>query len=188
MVSRIDELFGSDRASRWRMIGVSAAGVATWGILSELSGKPVREAQINATIFGALVFFVQLLVYCLHVTTSPMRIEGVMNISRRLATATTVAILFAAIPAPMIEAAVLDRRLRKLTRDPTLSPQQADEVGSALSIAADGGIKMPDSTRVQVYRAIKSSGVEMPISAHSQGCPLKSSAIREKSCPLLKWR
>jgi len=162
MMLRLIELLGPDTKSRWRAIFASAAGIAIWGFISELRGDPVHEAQINATVFGALIFLLQVLVYCIHPVKAHAEGEQVVTVPRRLIATAAAAIVLAAIPAPAVEAAILDRRLRTLTRGGNLSPQQAEEVGSLLSMAAKAPMKLGEGTRAQVYLAVKKSGLQHP--------------------------
>lgn len=162
MTSRIDDLLARDGKSRWRIILTSAAAIAIWGILSELRGVSVHDAQVSATICGAVIFGLQVSFYCARSAKSRVQLEWIAVVPRRLVMTAAAAFVLAMIPGPGLEAAILDRRLRMLTRDKNLSPERAKEVGSALDVAAMGPIKLPDSTRVQVYQAIKSSGLENP--------------------------
>jgi hypothetical protein len=171
MMLRLDQLLETDSRSRWRIIFVSAAAIAIWGILSELRGVSVHEAQVNATICGAVIFVLQVSFYCARSAKSQIQLEWIAAVPRRLVMTAAAVFVLAMIPAPRLEAAILDRRLRALTRDKNLSPEQAKEVGSALDVAAMGRIKLPDSTRVQVYQALKGAGL-----AHPDSAPIVESA------------
>jgi tetratricopeptide (TPR) repeat protein len=162
MMRRLDQLLRTDTKSSWRMIILSAAAIAIWGTIAELRGDSVHEAQVGAFTCGALIFLLQVLVYCVPPAKPATRLEWAATVPRRLIVTAAAAIVLAAIPGPALEGAILDRRLRALTRDGKLSPQQAKEVTRALDLAAAGPIKLPDGTRVQVYQAIKRSALEHP--------------------------
>src|ERR1035437_8094045 len=86
MLMRLDELLGVDRAARWRIILVSGLGITIWGMVSELGKVPIHEAQVNATIFGVVIFIAQVLRYCLHSQTLTANFDRAALISRRLVT------------------------------------------------------------------------------------------------------
>ena len=63
---RLTELLGPDRESRWRIIFISAFGIAASGMISQGVGFSFHEAQIGATIFGTVIFALQAFFYCVR--------------------------------------------------------------------------------------------------------------------------
>src|ERR1700693_2860920 len=102
MMLRLDELLGPDTKSRWRIIFVSAAAIAVWGMLSNLWGKSVHEAQIHAIICGALIFFLQVSFYCVRSAKSQVQLEWIATVPRRLVMTAAAAFVLAMIPGPRL--------------------------------------------------------------------------------------
>ena len=168
---RLDELFGPDTRSRWRILAISALTIAVTGALSELENRTVRDAQILATMLGVVAFLVQVGAYCLHESTaqvvraSKRRLEPMMAIPRRLiAAAVTVAIVAVldAFTARKSVAAILDKTLRMSLREPTLSPKDAERVADCLRSAARGPLSLPPQTLTRVRDAVKASALQDP--------------------------
>jgi hypothetical protein len=157
MLARLDELLGTDNASRWRIISISASAIAMWGIASELRGIPVRDAQISATIVGALIFLVQVCTYCLRSPAPTVHVERAVGMPRRLAmgaVAAGVIIFLSIVPLPVVEAAVVSRRLRVLMPTGTLQASDVPTVTDILDTIHRSNVKVPASTLTRVRDAL----------------------------------
>lgn len=53
---RLDYLFDSDTAARWRIIGTTAVLIAICGFVLSLADTPLATAQLDATLLGVIVF------------------------------------------------------------------------------------------------------------------------------------
>lgn len=119
-MSTLVEFFGIDRKSRWRVIALSALITAGWGIAAETSGKSIRNAQLEATLVGALAFAAQVSFYCFKRSVVGFSNLG-QNIDyrfpRRIAVSAAILLLIGSVPAPLLEAEMLRRRFRALVRD-----------------------------------------------------------------------
>jgi hypothetical protein len=116
MKERLDNLFDGDTRSRWRIIIFSSLAVSVFGFIAQSSGVSLRDAQIGATAIGGIIFCAQVFFY---VIPAKEPAEGLQLDTRpylvRLALAAAVATLLAiaaSASAPVVEAAVLNRRLR----------------------------------------------------------------------------
>jgi hypothetical protein len=130
-------------------------------------GQPKRVVAIEGVVVLGFSMFSFTLYFCNNANKIMADIRGTPQseetllyrpVSRRLASI-SMAVLLMVLPLPVVEAGVLNRRLLRLTRDPDLKPRQAEDVSSALAIARAIPINLPDTTRIQVYRATKISGL-----------------------------
>lgn len=81
-------------------------------------------------------------------------------VPRRLAMGTTSAAIlafFVADPPAVVEAAIIDRRLLALTRNPPLSPDQAERLSNNLRTATLGPVPLPTKTLIAVREVIVKS-------------------------------
>src|SRR5229473_7509329 len=110
MLIRLNELIGPDRRTRWKIIFVSGGIIASWGIIREALGGSVRDAQIEATMVGAIAFFAQCFAYCSKRSgiAAPLPIGA---FPRRFAVAAGVLLFLSLVPAPLLNAEILRRRL-----------------------------------------------------------------------------
>jgi tetratricopeptide (TPR) repeat protein len=90
-----------------------------------------------------------------------------LPVSRRLASI-SVLMLGIVFSRPEIEAAVLDRRLRRLTEGGTLVHDQAEGVAEALRTAVEADVKLPSKTVLRVRDAVMTSALQRP---QSSGIP-----------------
>jgi tetratricopeptide (TPR) repeat protein len=74
-----------------------------------------------------------------------------------MAASAAILALFIIAPPAVVEAAVVNRKLNELTRDPALSPDGANAVADALTTASNGPISLPLKTLLLVRDAIKNS-------------------------------
>lgn len=165
---RLDELMNVDVWSRWRMISVSALSVAFWGSLKcELLKKPVRDVQVEALVFGVIVLLFQVLTYCKRVEASerPPNWTAMTIISRRLAMSalgSSVLVFLAVLPAPSLEGAILDRRLRKLSQRVPLSSDSIKQIADAFGGADRLRVRIPASTSRAISAALKETSEADP--------------------------
>jgi hypothetical protein len=166
-MTRLNQFLDVDDAARDRAALLSSvAGIVAFvlgKVLLDMNGK-----SLGWLTFGAVgsAYLTRLWWYCSTSQRQPVRTDRFL-VPRRFAmgaASIAILILFSIAPPDVVEAAMLDRKLRALTQDQKLSPEQAEEVGSLLDAAAKGPIKLPEGTRVQVYRAIKNSWLEYPTS------------------------
>lgn len=166
-MTRLNQFLDVDDAARDRAALLSSvAGIVAFvvaKVLLDLNGK-----ALGWLTFGAVgsVYLIRVWWYCSTSQRQPVRAERFL-VPRRFAMAAVSAailVLFRLAPPTVVEAAMLDRKLRALTRDQTLSPEQAKELGSLLDSATAGAIKMPEETQTQVYWAVKKSALEYPSS------------------------
>jgi hypothetical protein len=128
MLTHLEEFFSSDRKARWRVIVVSSMVVAGWGAIRELSGKSVRDAQVEASIVGALVFMVQVFAYCVRRAMNDASTGAdwiTPRFPRRLALAAGALLFLGLIPAPLLEAEILRRRFKALAGQTPLPDSEA---------------------------------------------------------------
>jgi hypothetical protein len=164
-VTRLDQFLDVDDAARDRAAIISslvgAAAFVLGKTLLDLEGKALGWFTIGAV---GLAYALRVWWYCWTAEREPARNDGVFLTPRRFAmgalSAGFVALLRSRPPA--VAEASLDRTLLALTSDKDLSPTQAREVASALDVAIAGRIKVPDGTRIQVYHAVKDSGLKHP--------------------------
>jgi hypothetical protein len=127
---QLNYLFDRDTSSRWRIILITALSVALFGFVSQFSGVRMRDAQRNATILGALVFSVQVLVYVApaHQLRRGLALRARVYLIRAAAAVTTCAglALLASTSGPALQGAILGRRLRQ-----TLASKHPDVLKAA---------------------------------------------------------
>jgi tetratricopeptide (TPR) repeat protein len=139
-------------------------------------GQPERIAAIaGLAVLGVCMFYFTAR-YCLIAPQIPARRSRDYSgryailyrpVTRRLAWFSAAAIgLLAAFPLREVEAAVVDRRLLKLTRDPVLSPEQAKQVARTLDAASSQKplVKLSEETKIRVRDAVKASAQRSPYS------------------------
>ena len=85
-----------------------------------------------------------------------------------------------------MEAAVVDRRLLKLTRTPVLSPEQAMHVADILDSAAAQKpvVRLSEETRVRVRDAVKESAQRSPYPPFVNAADALVNYVREVESPL----
>jgi hypothetical protein len=190
MRSRLDELLDRDTASRWRVISISALAVAALGcVFSGVNHRSPSETLPYAVFFGAIVFAIQVLLYCTRTELATIKqYAGIMP--RRLVFAVVSAgtiVLLATVPAPMLEGAVLNRRLLVLTRDGKLSSERAEQVQACLELASSIRVRLPPSTSTHVRDLILDAAAEDPNSRALQKAALALSKYDHEvfSAPIL---
>lgn len=173
-MTRLNRFLDLDDAARDRAATLSSlVGIAVFVLaktLLDLDGKPLGWLTIGAV---GSSYLLRLWWYCGTSQRRPERTDDRFFVPRRLAmgaASAAILVLFSVAPPAVVEAAVINRRLLMLTREKTLAPQHAKEVGSLLDIATVGSIKLWDKTRLQVYQAVKTSGLEHPDSLSILEC------------------
>lgn len=157
MLERLDELLERDTASRWRVISVSAIAVGVSGaVASGLAHEPIVDAQVLASVFGAIVFFAQVFVYCLRAETGMRRAAGILP--RRVvlaAVSSSVLVFLDAVSAPFLEGSIFERRLRSLTQKVPLSENTVNQIAASFNSVDASKVKIPNRTREAVTTALK---------------------------------
>src|SRR5579862_945668 len=159
-MDRLQHFLTVDDAARAKAAWIGMAAGITFGLWLQWHGEDFASAAYSAVAILAVTYTLRVWWYCKTVPAAAVeRVNGRRHrVSRRLVMsfASWITILLVNIvPLPEAEAAILNRRLRALTKGEELSPQQAEKVGSLLNTAAAGPIKLPEDTRIQVYRAVK---------------------------------
>ena len=166
-MTRLNQFLDVDDAARDRAAMLSSvAGIVAFALaklLLDIGGKALGWVTFSTVGFAYLI---RVWWYCSTSQRERVQTDRFL-VPRRLAmgaVTATVLVLFIITPSGVVEAAILDRRLRTLARGKNLSPQQAKEVGSLLDDAAATGrpIELTEATRVQVYRVVKTSALENP--------------------------
>ena len=167
---QLDELLEKDTASRWRILSISALAVAVFGgCVSGLMHKAISEVQLGACVFGSVVFSAQVIRYCL-------RTEGVAErraviygttpkLHRRLvlAVASAVIPLLLALPAPLLEGAVLNRELRRIAQQQVpLSENSVGQIIDAITEATSANVKIAGETQVAIKSALRQTAALKP--------------------------
>jgi tetratricopeptide (TPR) repeat protein len=168
-MNRLQYFLTIDDAARQKSAVLAIVIGAIVGMGLELSGQPFDLSAYIAVGVLSAVFTIRVFWYCSAVAMSKR--VSVPTLPRRslLKAATAAAALFivGVIPTPRIEAEVLDRRLRALTRRSPLSPEAAEQIADDLNLAEQWKIPLPHQTLVQVRDTIKKSALQAPQSAQS---------------------
>lgn len=182
-MTKLERFINVDHLAQDRAVKISAAVGFAWFMFAETLMGITHENSAYSTI--GMVFSVYLWrvwSYC-HNPTKVAQVET-HAVSRRLAMATVAAgvfVLLSLVPVPVIEGAILERRLLKLTRNSTLSPQQAKEVANILQTAAtqEPVPKLSDTARVRVREAVKTSAIQNPHTPFTDAANALVSYVRE---------
>jgi hypothetical protein len=167
---RLDELLEKDTASRWWILSISALAVAVFGgCVSGLMHKAISEVQLGACVFGSVVFSAQVIRYCLRtegVAERRAMIYGTTpNLHRRLvlAAASAVIPLLLTLPAPLLEGAVLNRKLRRIAqRQVPLSENSVGQIIDAITEATSANVKVAGETQVAIKSALRQTAALKP--------------------------
>jgi hypothetical protein len=170
MRRRLDELLEEDTVSRWRIISISALAVAVFGAcVSALTHKAISEVQLAACVVGAMVFSAQVIRYCLRTEGIPEQhtvIHGMTPKLRRtliLAVTSAVVPLLLSLPAPLLEGAVLNRKLRGLAQQQVpLSENSVGQIIDAITEASNANVRIPGETKVAIRSALRQTAVLKP--------------------------
>jgi hypothetical protein len=159
VLTHLEEFFSSDRKVRWRVIVVSSLVVAGWGIAAELSGKSVRDAQVEASVVGVLVFLTQVFAYCMKraMNHASARVEWISpRFPRRLALAAGALLFLGLVPAPLLEAEILRRRFKALASQTPLP--DSEKIAELLSSRSSLNRPSQDLNRAERISGIIPSG------------------------------
>jgi tetratricopeptide (TPR) repeat protein len=160
-MSRLEQFLTTDTRSRDRAALFSAGVGLGFGLLARLLGCPFEVSAYGtaAFVFGVYVF--QAWLYC-HMPAESRSASRLMERRWCLAAAGLAAVILAILPEQTVEAAVYDRRLRVLTRNPLLSPGEAKAVDATLERIEKLHIDLPLTTKTQVRDAVKISALQKP--------------------------
>ena len=163
MRGRLFDLFMIDRAARLRMYAVAWTVSSVCGVLVMLGGTTVQQAAIGSSLLSLAILLAWTFVYC----AVPHRLaltSDTTSVGRRFVLASVLSAFSWAfsISGRRLEAAVLDRRLLRLTRNPILSSQEADEVADALDTARQDALTLSSATKIRVRDAVKTTALENP--------------------------
>ncbi|HME06187.1 MAG TPA: hypothetical protein VKG25_04020 [Bryobacteraceae bacterium] len=185
MIDKIDELLEHDGRARWRMILLTAAGVALWGIwaqgLEPVTSAALLRIQIQAGIIGIALLSAQVLLYCVRQasTVQPTWFEERVlgrgdNRYWRLASIlgiAAVAALVVSFSGPRLQTKILDsriiripptdadRRLASVALYPRLGLQQLTEANAIVESARRNQVPIAPGTLAAIgSRLTTSSG------------------------------
>jgi hypothetical protein len=190
MLARLDHLLGSDRTSRWRIIFISALITAAFGLTLELKHEPIQNAYVAAAIIGALAFFVQIHVYCRKSLPSIGlgRLGDFPSVPRRSAVTAALLVILNALPARLLEAEIVRRKLLLLAGQAP-SPEHAKEVRAVLSGAGVSGIQIEQSLIRRTAQQLLNASVSDPSAwAAVNSCISYQSTLISNPTPLVPFR
>lgn len=182
-MDRLQQFLTTDTRSRGRAGLVSMGAGFAFGVLARIFDYPFEVSAYGAAATVCAVYFYQAWLYCRPLQRS-VRDEWPL-VGRRwyLIAAGVTGVLLAILPEGSIEAAVLDRRLRELTRDPKLSPRDAEEVEDSLQRARERGVVLSSTTKMLVRDAVKTSALEDPRTPFTDAASALVRYVREAPVP-----
>jgi tetratricopeptide (TPR) repeat protein len=161
-MNRLRYFLTIDDAARQKTALVAVTAGFLCGALSQWSGEPFNVSAYSALVTASVVFNLRLWVYC----RATKRLPSGMVIGRRtvirFAAVAAGVFLLSVLPAPKVEAGIINRRLRVLTNSGTLTPETSARIADTLNLAQRWSVPVPPSTLVRVRDAIKSSAVNAP--------------------------
>jgi hypothetical protein len=157
-MTRLDRFLDVDDSARDQAARIStAAGFGSFLIarfLLAFDGKNLAYIVIAVIVF---TYLARLWWYCNIATPEAVPFSRTL-FPRRFAMAAAAAIFaFIIAPPAIVEAAVLNRRIRELANRPTLTPDQANGIADALATASTSGLTLSPKILAIVRDAIKSS-------------------------------
>jgi tetratricopeptide (TPR) repeat protein len=179
MRHRIYDFFITDRSARLKMYAWTWLASCGFGVLLSLSGTPIKQSVVGSSLLSLVMLVGWTFVYCSVPRT--IRQPPTASFGRRLALASFLSAIAAAlgISSRHMEAAVLNRRLLKLTRNPTLSAPEADRVANTLDTARKQGLGLLPATKVRVRDAIRTTALQNPTPASIDAAKALVSYVRE---------
>ncbi len=159
-------------------------------------GKPERTAAIVGLTMLGVCMFCFTLRYCMNAPQIAARRARDYSgryailyrpVTRRLAWLSAAALgLLAMFPPREVEAAVVDRRLLKLTRYPILSPEGAKQVTNILDAVAGQRpvVRLSEETRVRVRDTVKASAQRSPYPPFADAADAFVKYVREVEPPV----
>jgi tetratricopeptide (TPR) repeat protein len=151
-----------------------------FGLLAKVFSYPFEVSAYGAATIVCASYFLQAWFYC-RLSAKAARERTPTLIARRwylLATGIACGLL-AFLPEPSVEAAILDRRLRKLSRGSPLSDGEAEEIKETLGRAQALHVDLSISTKIQVRDAVKTSALREPKSPFTDAANALVSYVRE---------
>lgn len=163
-MDRLLRFLNADDSIRSRAAWISMGIGFAWGIMSQGRGQPFRAAAYSAILVVGSAYVFQILWYCWGPTVE-LATRSSIGISRRFIWAIpsfTVITLLNIVPLPVVEAAVVNDRLRSLTRKQPLDGKALRTVDSMVTTAERNGIPLSSQTKNQVRSAIVQAGFSSP--------------------------
>jgi hypothetical protein len=191
----IDDFFGRKRLARWRVILLASLAAAIWGLASEVFfGLSVPQSQIGATVVGTALFATLLLWYVSRPSrrasanhdasngvatrqASSSADEFVIEFPRRLfilAGTAAASILVLLVGTPVVEGAVLDRKLRELTSHVPMNLSAIQQAADVFDQARELRVKIHPRTMGIAQSALIRTAEEDP--THSEAISRAASA------------
>jgi tetratricopeptide (TPR) repeat protein len=164
-MSNLDRFLRSDDMARDRVAKLGALLGFGCFLFAKFMGTSNEIASLFTFVVMGCAYLWQLRSYCYAHSVSAGEAKESVRFRRRFAMATATVTIIAGlrwIPEPKVEAAILDRRFRNLTRDPRLSPREAEEVKDNLQIARERGVTLPSTTQKLISDAVKTSALQEP--------------------------
>jgi hypothetical protein len=133
------------------MIGVC------WGVLAEEAFGSFQNAAYQAIGIVGLVYLFEIWRYCRAGAPSRVRFEGPSFVRRAIWALPSIAVLSALnlVPISTLEAAALDRRLRRLTKTVPLDRPAIEQITHTLKHSDTYKVKLPPRTITAVQSALE---------------------------------
>lgn len=158
-MTKIDQFINLDDSARDRAMKVSIVSGLCWFVFAKvllaISGDAVGYSTLG--IVG-IVYMARAWSYCHSSSGQRLKTPESVFIPRRLAMACAtvgIFILLSVAPAPVIEAEILDRKLRRLTRRPVLSPDDLVAIARNLDNVHENHIAISPKTFRRVRDSVK---------------------------------
>lgn len=162
-MDRLQQFLTLDSHARDRAALTSMAAGFASGALARVFGYPFEVSAYGAAAMVCFFYFLQAWLYCRIPSARTVRKEQPLIGRRFYLVATGLAsLLLMILPERSVEAAVLERRLRKLTQKSPLSPQAAKEIVSTLEQASKERLAFSVASRVQALGVVKASVLQRP--------------------------
>jgi tetratricopeptide (TPR) repeat protein len=159
VIRRLHYFLAIDDAARQRAALLSAGAGLIPGMLLQWYGEPFDVSAYFSLAVASAVFTLRIWLYC-RKANSRVSIKPVVG-GRAFKSAAVAAAVFilCVLPAPRVEAHVLDHRLRALTPGAPLTSDAPKKITDTLELAQRLGLPVPSTTLVRVRNAIKGAAV-----------------------------
>ena len=157
-------LMTDDRA-RWRAFLLSALIGTAAGTISIWSRDSDSTVALITIVAASVCFGIKIWMYCRASARGEARIDSGAMIGRRFVLSVITAALFIVmlvVPSDRLEAEIVDRRLRDLTRKPVLSSDDLAGIARNLDIVHKNHISIPPKTFRRVRDAVKNMALNQP--------------------------
>jgi len=168
-MDKLDQFLTTDTRARDRAALTSVTAGFVFGLLADAFRYPFEVAGYGAAITVAISYSVHVWVYCRVRADVNKKRSGAEPVSRQidrrwylLGTAVVSVLLLAILPAGNVDAAVIDWRLRRISRDRPLSPARAREASETLDLASEKRIMIGPTVKIPVRDNISAAALQNP--------------------------